>query len=464
MALLIALLTFGLILTGAASALEISLFAVPASRLRQLEHEGARGIRTLSLLRARPASLLVTTWTLRTAGVALSVVSAWHVVGEAGGPLAVAIIGAALAAVAAVLVELAAKALAQGSGERPALLLALPTWVLAKTLTPLRLPAEALLAMLRPKFAEIMPGISDREIRDLVSPGNGEAVIEEHERRLIERAFLLDQTTAYDVMTPRVDILAWPESRTLAAIAPELRTARYSRIPLYRETIDKITGVLYTRDAYQALISGQRDVRVGELAREPFFVPGSITLDRLLLDFQARRIHMGIVIDEYGGVDGLIALEDILEELVGEIIDESDIAQESIIRLSRNEVLVDGGADLREINHFFNTTFPQLEHRSLNGYLLDVLGRVPEPGEKIMADAEGVLIEVTAASDTQVLRARLTRKPRGAAQGEGREGTERVEGIEPRPPSATPSVERRPVEERDSAVDEAASRPGRSRG
>ncbi len=144
------------------------------------------------------------------------------------------------------------------------------------------------------------------------------------------------------------------------------------------------------------------------LAREPFFVPGSLTLDRLLLDFQVRRIHMGIVIDEYGGVDGIVALEDILEELVGEIVDESDATEEPIVRVSRNEIIAEGSTDLREINHFFNTSFPLLEHRSLNGYLLDVFGQVPEPGEQI--SREGVLIEVTAATDTQVLRARISRK------------------------------------------------------
>lgn len=213
-------------------------------------------------------------------------------------------------------------------------------------------------------------------------------------------------------------MLAWPETRTLAEIASELHHARYSRIPIYSGSIDEITGVLYIRDAYQALISGQRDVQLKELAREPFFVPGSVTLDNLLIDFQERRNHLGIVIDEYGGVDGLIALEDILEELVGEIVDETDIAAEPIVRLGRNEILVDGSADLREINHFFNTTFPLLEHRSLNGYLLEIFGQVPKPGETI--SREGVLIEVTAATDTQVLRARLSRQ---APRSEVRETT-----------------------------------------
>src|SRR5690606_1276240 len=141
-----------------------------------------------------------------------------------------------------------------------------------------------------------------------------------------------------------------------------------------------IVGILYTRDAYQALVSGQRDVPLADLAREPFFVPGSIPLTRLMSDVQTRRIHMGVVIDEYGGTDGLITLEDILEELVGEIIDETDLEYQPVIRLSRDEILVEGATDLREINHFFGTTFPQLEHRSLNGYLLDELGHVPVEG------------------------------------------------------------------------------------
>ncbi len=306
------------------------------------------------------------------------------------------------------LVELAGKALGYSRDDAFCLRTAVLVSLLTRALWFVTWPAEFMARLFAPQFSEIMPGISDREIRDIVGPANSDSVIEEHERRLIQRAFLLDQTTAYDVMTPRVDMLAWAETRTLAEIASELRHARYSRIPLYSGSVDEITGVLYTRDAYPALISGQRDVQLKELAREPFFVPGSVTLDNLLLDFQERRIHLGIVIDEYGGVDGLIALEDILEELVGEIVDETDIAAEPIVRLGKNEILVDGSADLREINHFFNTTFPLLEHRSLNGYLLEIFGQVPQPGE--MITREGVQIEVTAATDTQVLRARISRQ------------------------------------------------------
>lgn len=244
---------------------------------------------------------------------------------------------------------------------------------------------------------------------------------EAHGHRVSERAASLEERCAWDVMTPRVQVFAWPAELRLAELAPQLRDVRYSRVPVFERSIDQIVGVLYLRDAYQALLAGQRDVQLRELAREPFLVPGSIPLARLLGDFQTRRIHMGIVMDEYGGTDGVVTLEDVLEELVGEIADETDPEEQPIVRLSRSEVVVEGRADLREINHFFNTRFPQLEHRSLNGYLLDELGHVPRPGEEL--EREGVLIRVLQASETQVLRAVLVRPAPGgepAAPPQGR--------------------------------------------
>jgi putative hemolysin len=116
---------------------------------------------------------------------------------------------------------------------------------------------------------------------------------------------------------------------------------------------------------------------------------------------------MGIVSDEYGGTDGLVTLEDVIEELVGEIEDERDVVEESIHRISRNEVEVEGGIELREVNHAFNVSLPQLEYRSLNGFILEEMGRVPDPGEKM--ELPGLEIEILDASETQVLRARLRR-------------------------------------------------------
>jgi CBS domain containing-hemolysin-like protein len=407
------LLALAILAAAAASAAEVALFALPHEQIQELvKRSGIRG-KLLARLRDHPLRLLTSVWAVRIAATVGAAIAVWEISHRGfavGGALAFS--AALVTVLPLIVVQLMARTLAVRVAEPLALSAALPCWFISQLLFPIAWPARAIVRALSPGTEEALPRITDREIRDLVGSGNGEPQIEEHERRLIQRAFLLDQTTAYDAMTPRVDVFAWPEMYSLAKIAPELRAVRYSRVPLYGESIDKITGILYVRDAYQALISGQEDVEVKTLAREPLLVPGSLTLDKLLLDFQSRRMHMGIVIDEYGGTDGLITLEDILEELVGEIVDETDVAEESIIRLGRNDLLVDGGADLREINHFFNTAFPLLEHRSFNGYLLDLLGRVPQSGEKIIQ--EGVIIEVHEATDTQVVRARLTRASREA--------------------------------------------------
>lgn len=400
-------------LSGLFAAAESALFALNRDRLEALRRRHPAGA-AVEALRNRPRRLLALTWTGRAvagAGAAAATLFAFGAPGAARGRLALPF---ALVALVLVALEIAGRGFGLRHAEVFALRLSGPLLLLSRALLPLWLPLEVWIGRWVERGGEFYPRITDREIRALLA--HKEAPIEEHERRLIERAFALDRTRAYDVMTPRVDIFAWPASWTLAQIAPELRTARYSRVPIYGENLDDITGILHTRDAYQALISGQRDLPLQNLAREPFFVPGSISLNRLLLDFQTRRIHLGIVIDEYGGTDGLITLEDILEELVGEIADERDTREELIVRVARNEVLVDGAAELREINHFLNTSLPQLEHRSLNGYLLEETGRVPRVGDKI--EQEGVVIEVLEASETQVLRARITR---AGGKGEVRE-------------------------------------------
>ena len=210
-------------------------------------------------------------------------------------------------------------------------------------------------------------------------------------------------------MTPRVSIFAWNDSLRLADIIEQLPGVPYSRVPVFGESIDDVTGILYVREAYAAHAGGRADVRLSELSREPLFVPSSLPLTRLLRDFQNRRIHMGIVADEFGGTDGLVTLEDILEELVGEIVDETDPASEPILRLSRTEAIVEGSTELREINYAMNVSLPHLEHRSLNGFLVERLGHVPASGEEVKVP--GIDIEIMEASETQILHARLRKGP-----------------------------------------------------
>lgn len=268
-------------------------------------------------------------------------------------------------------------------------------------------PFERLATALTGKNGEDGETSEERAVREITELGQEEGLVGEEEHLLVERAFRLDELTAWDVMTPRVDIFAWKDALTLEEIIGELEAVPYSRVPVYRESIDDITGILYVREAYETYVAGRRNTTLAQLSRDPLFVPGSLSLTKLLRQFQARRIHMGIVADEFGGTDGLATLEDILEELVGEIVDETDIDEEALLRVSRTEVIAPGGMDVREINHAFNVALPQLEHRSLNGFILEELGYVPEAGETV--ERAGVKIEILEASDTQVVRARLSK-------------------------------------------------------
>jgi CBS domain containing-hemolysin-like protein len=411
--LLILALLAALILSAFFTAAELSVFSVGPQRINKLLEDGRRGSAALADLRSRPGRAVV----FLRLGDAVADLTAGAIgayVAYLNWSLLGVVVAMPLIALIVVFVgELAPLTIALSQGIRVALFVSPPLRWLTRVLGPLLAIIEKLSGVIPERSLDLMASFTGAEVREFGVLGASTGPIEEHERQLIERAFRLDETKAWNIMTPRVDIFALEGARTLAQIALELGTIRYSRVPVYGENIDDITGVLYVRDAYQALISGLRDVPLRDLAREPLIVPGSVSVTRLLREFQTRRIHLAVVVDEYGGTDGIVTLEDVLEELVGEIVDEKDIAEDLITRVSKTEIVASGEVDLREINHFFNTTFPQLEHRSLNGYLFEELGRVPETGEVLVRD--DVVIEVLEASETQLVRARLRRAERKAS-------------------------------------------------
>ena len=396
-----------ILVSALCSASETATFAIGTSRLRTLEEEGFRGANALGELRIRAeqtrAALLFLNTLFNTVAVGIVVLLGHTLGGIAGGGWGL------LAGSLAVLV------LGQGL---PRLLASRHPIRFALAAAPAVLAVEKWLAVLTKPLRKMAAGVirsggadgssqEERDVRELTQLGQEEGLVGEDEHLLVERAFRLDELTAWDVMTPRVDIFAWKDSLTLEEIIGELKSVPYSRVPVYNETTDDISGILYVREVYENYVAGRATMTLSQLARDPLFVPGSLPLTRLLHQFQARRMHMGIIADEFGGTDGLATLEDVLEELVGEIVDETDVDEEALIRISRTQLIAPGGVDVREINYVFNVALPQLEHRSLNGFILEELGHVPEPGETV--ERAGVRIEILTASDTQVLTARLTK-------------------------------------------------------
>lgn len=386
------------------SAAETACFTLSRARVRTLHEEGFPGSDALVRVRDRSGpvqgSVLVLGTFLNVLAAGALVATAASAWGWQGAVSAVP--------VAAVLAVLLGEVVPRGLAARYPIRLALRS-------APALLGLERRLGLLlRPvvRVEEFLAGgngegttADERELRDMARLGEEEGLVDAEENLLVERAFRLDELTAWDVMTPRVDMYAWKDSRTVGEILEELRTVPHSRVPVYGESIDDITGIVYVREAYHALVSGRADATLREIAREPFFLPGSVPLTRLLRDFQARRIHLGIVADEFGGTDGLVTLEDVLEELVGEIEDETDLPEELLHRVSTAEIEVDASLELREVNAALDLELPSQEFRSVNGFLLEEMGRVPLPGERL--EHEGVEFEILEASETQVLRVRI---------------------------------------------------------
>jgi CBS domain containing-hemolysin-like protein len=399
------------------SAAEAAIFSLSDGRVRILREEGFRGAERLQAARDRKprvqaTSLLVSTL-LNGAAIGLLVRAALQISESANGAFASPTAMIPLVTVGVVIVLLVAELL-------PRLLLFRPAVGMALRWAPLLLAMDRavgpLLRPLIPTDARGRDGEEDedreeREVREISAIGRREGVVGAEEEQLVERVFRLDERSAWDVMTPRVDIYCWRDDTLLRDIIQEIQSVPHSRVPVYGDSVDDITGILSVRDAYEAWVAGNGDKPLSALAREPFFIPGSLPLPRLLRVFQMRRVHLGIVADEFGGTDGLVTLEDVLEELVGEIEDERDVAEETMVRISADELEVDAGIEIRDLNDLLTLDLPEDDARSLNGLVLEELGRVPAQGEHLLLP--GVHVRILESSDTQVLRARLKRVGNG---------------------------------------------------
>ena len=402
-----ALIALLLVSSAILAAAQEAASQIGASRLRTLSDEGFKGAEALAKVHEKadtlrgPVRLITGVFNLTALGAAAAVaVTLWGTAGAVLGVVGVGIL------TVIVVTDVIPHAVAARSPVRLALSSAPTLLRVARWTQPLTVPVK--------RLEDRLTGGNDderasehRELLEIQELGEEEGVLEAAENRLVERAFRLDELAAWDVMVPRVDIFAWKEELRLSDIVDELPEVPFSRVPVFRGSVDEVTGILYIREIYERITRGEQEATLSSLARPPFFVPGSLSCTQLLQDFQSKRIHMGIVADEFGGTDGLVTLEDVLEELVGEIRDETDIEEEEVVRLSEDMLECDAGVDVRELNEALDVLLPKAEHRSLNGFILEELGHVPGPGTYF--EREGVRIDILEATETQVLRARLTK-------------------------------------------------------
>ncbi|NIM92847.1 MAG: DUF21 domain-containing protein [Anaerolineales bacterium] len=250
--------------------------------------------------------------------------------------------------------------------------------------------------------------VTEEEIMTLVDAGEEGGVIEEDEKAMIYSIFQLGDTLAREVMVPRIDILGLDQGTSLTDVADTMLKTGHSRAPVFNQTIDNVVGLVYLKDILAAWRQGHSSEPITLFIREAYFVPEAMKLDDLLAEMQVKRIHMAIVVDEYGGTAGLVTIEDIVEEIVGEIHDEYDLGEEERFQqVTEGEYLFSGGIDLDDVNQITESDLPKDTSETLGGFIYSQLGRVPISGEVV--EAGGLRIVVEEVSGRRIRKVRASR-------------------------------------------------------
>ncbi|MCK4326805.1 HlyC/CorC family transporter [bacterium] len=304
--------------------------------------------------------------------------------------------------------EISPKTYARQNAERIALRTIRPLNGLSRILSPL----IGLLVFVSPGGGKAKPGpfMTEEEIKRMISLGEEEGVLEEEEKEMIDSIFKFGDTKVQEVMVPRSDMVTIEANQDLDNILKLVMEAGHSRIPVFKGRIDNIIGILYAKDLLNLWEQSSRArLKVKDLIHPAYFVPETKKVDELLREFQRQKIHLAMVVDEYGGTAGLVTLEDLLEEIVGEIEDEYDKGKERIEILEKGIALVDGKTDIGDVNEKLDLKLPEEEGtETVAGFVVDRLGRVPKMGEELIY--RGTKITVVEADRRRVIKVKIERE------------------------------------------------------
>ena len=391
------------------AATRVSLLNLRPLRLLSLREEAPEEVdRALALIedaRLRPTlRFSQTTTRVLLAGVILSM--AGQAAGESRFVLVILLLIILLVALILMVVEFTVEGNVLREPERWGMRLGTFARALIFVMTPLVFLPVQLLKSQWP--APVAAQMTEDEIKTWAEAEQEEGGLEREERQMIYSIFQFSNTLAREIMVPRMDVLAFEVSTSLAHAADAFTQSGHSRVPVYENNIDNIVGLLYAKDLLHILQNGQKQVSMRELLRPAYFVPDTKKADALLTEMQAQRIHLAIVVDEYGGVAGLVTLEDIIEEIIGEIQDEYDLSEEEPVQeVSPGEYVFLGRIDLDDFNDVMDSDIPKVESDTLAGFLYDHFGRVPHDGESFQT--HGLLLTIEQVIGRRIRRVRAQR-------------------------------------------------------
>jgi putative hemolysin len=427
-------------------AAEISLVTMRRSRIEQLIDEGHRGARMVRRLMEEPTRFLAVVQIgvtfvgfLASAYAAVNladklagVFDGIPVLKQASAGLAVVVVTSLLAAFTIVFGELVPKSLALAHPDRTALALAGPVDLLGRILAPI----VSLLTWSTRRIAKMLGGevtagraqISTEELRLIVERGGEQGVLEAEEEQMISAVIELGDRKVHEIMVPRTDMTAMPVTASMDEVIDTFIRQGHSRIPVYRQTIDQIVGVLYAKDLLPFVKGGGQKPDLRKLLRAPLYVPESMSIDDLLHKIQGRKVHLAIVLDEYGGTAGMVTIEDLLEEIVGEIQDEYDTEEPLTVKLSETQARIDGRASVDDLGELFDIDLADLEdadeYDTVGGLIYHRIGGVPRPGDRVELEDHGLTLTVEVTDGRRVGKVLAVRKRSGeeAAEGNGSNG------------------------------------------
>src|SRR5438876_12130787 len=408
-------LVVGLVLFGSILAIaESSISRMTRFRAGALRQEGRRNAALLEEIERDPApylnSIYLAVMFVQNGSAILVALVTEHYFADVG----ITLVSVAFTLAYFVVVEAMSKTYGILHSDRAALSMAPIVWALGRALA---LPARLLIGLanvlLPGKALKQGPFVSEQDIRSMAEVGHEEGSIEETERKMIHSIFEFGDTIVRQIMVPRPDIVAVEVTTPLQAALDMIVEHDLSRVPIYREDLDRVEGILYAKDVLKALHQGPSDIRLPELVRPAHFVPESNKASNLLREMQREKFHMVIVIDEYGSTAGLLTLEDLLEELVGEIADEHDVEERDVEPVGDGRYRVDASLPIRELNELVGTDLPRDRWNTVGGLMFGLLGTIPTEGQVVTL--QGFRFTAEKVQGRRVTRVLVMRElPRGA--------------------------------------------------
>jgi CBS domain containing-hemolysin-like protein len=399
-----------LVLAALAASAETSLTSISRVRLRQLVEQKVPQAIVVERLHRDPNAYLSTILIVNTVAIIVAssaaTLLALHLYRARVAEWAVSVV---LSLVVLVACEITPKTLALQRAERVALrmarLVAWATLVMRPIVFVLTAVTRLILRVMGGRAQVRGPFVTEEELKMLVSVGEEEGVLEEEEREMIHGIFEMGDMLVRELMVPRTDLVAIEANEPVEKAVELVTKHGHTRIPVYEGNLDHIVGVLYAKDLLRAVVRGENK-SLREIARKPYFTPESNKVQDVLRDLRKNRVHMAIVVDEYGGTAGAVTIEDILEEIVGPIQDEYDIGEEDEIQfISPNEVILDGRVSVDDVNELLKLDVAADDYDTIGGYVLNQLGAAPKVGATLrLGNAE---LRVEAVQGTRIKKVRI---------------------------------------------------------